>query len=1275
MTQPEAREPIAIIGMAGRFPGADTLETFWRNLRDGVESIRFFSDAELTEAGVDPALLQDPHYVKAYGALSDVELFDAGLFGFSPKEAAMMDPQHRLFLQCAWEALEHSGYGVENHPGPVGVFAGAGISTYLLRNLASNPKLFNSFSNFDIATTNDKDALSMRVAYKLNLKGPGINVSTTCSTSLVAIHLACESLRRGESDMALAGGAFVRVPQREGYWYQDGMMFSPDGHSRAFDARAAGLVPASGVGIVVLKPLARAVADGDFIHALIRGSAVTNDGGGKLSYATSSVDGQAETIRRALEAAGVGAETLSYIEAQGTGTKLGDPIEIKALAKAFRAALPETHRERRQFCPIGSLKPNIGHTNNAAGVIGLMKLVLAMQHRQLPPTLHFQTPNPKLELENSPFYVNAALSEWRTDGPPRRAGVSAFGVGGTNAHAILEEAPAGTPSAPSRRPCQLLLLSAKTETALDQAITRLAAHCRDHPELNLADVAHTLARGRRALGQRAVLVGESPADAARGLMERDPTRLFQSVAASRGRPVIFLFSEQEARHVNMGRELYQAEPVFKHWVDRCATLLEPTLGLDPREILYPRENPEFAARQLKQTRLALTSVFMIEYALAQLWMSWGVQPRGMVGHSVGEYVAACLAEVFSLEDALSLLAEQGRLMEERVPPGAMLAVPFTASELRTHLGGELSLAVSNKPSLSLAAGPVEAIETLRARLTAKGVECRRLGIGHALHSAMMESIREDWVAAVKKIKLHAPRIPYLSNVTGDWITEEAATDPEHWGRHLCQTVRFNECLQELLQDPGQILLEVGPGRTLNTLIHQHADKTPEQLVLPSMREAGDDQSELALLFTTLGKLWTTGVKIDWAAFYAHEPRRRLPLPSYPFDLHRYWIEAPRQASGVGGVSQLAGNDEADEQAEEQAMSVFSSRPNLSSYTAPRDEKEQKIAKIWQNFLGLDEVGVHDNFFDLGGCSLIASHLVAKVHKTLNVDLSVQAFLNAPTVAELAKLINIEDLEAQTGAAEGPPAPLSWIQKGSGDQVPLFLAHSIYGQVFIYRDLAQSLPPSQPIYGFQAPGFEGECEPLSRVEDMAAHYIQAMRQVQAEGPYLLGGASFGGLVAFEMARQLFAANQAVGLLFMLDSPGPDHPLFKLENDVEILRFIAERLFQLDSSELTAQASRSEIEALISSHKAVEAEQLQRLVAMIRANAQALRAYRPRFYPGHLLYFRARERLAQGEAGHPERAWLELADSIEIKSVPGDHFSMNLKPRIGAVAESLKPLLGR
>ena len=1264
MNESKLQDSIAIIGMAGRFPGAKNVNEFWKNIRDGVESITFFGDEELKNSGVAPALLQDSDYVKAYGALEDVEMFDASFFNFSPKEAAMMDPQHRLFLQCAWEALENAGYDSAKYDGRIGVYAGAGISTYLIRNLASNPKLFNTFSNFDIATTNDKDAIPMRVSYKLNLKGPSINVATTCSTSLVAIHLGCQSLLNDQSDMVLAGGIFVRVPQREGYWYQEGMMFSPDGHSRAFDAQAAGLVPASGAGIVVLKSLKKALADGDCIYATIKGSAVTNDGSAKMSYATSSVDGQAETVIQALSSAGVGAETISYIEAQGTGTKLGDPIEIKALTKAFRATLPKTD----YLCPIGSLKPNIGHTNNAAGVIGLMKVVLAMKHRLLPPTLHFQKPNPKIDFANSPFYVNATLQEWKTDGIPRRAGISAFGVGGTNAHAILEEAPIQEPSGKSR-PWQLLVLSAKTESALETATTQLAKYFQAHQELNFADAAYTLQLGRKDFNHRRILVCHSIDEAANLLEKREPKRIFTSV--SKRRSVVFMFSEQESQYVNMGLELYQIEPTFQKQVDICSEILKPIIGFDLRHLLYPNKE---ATQQLQQTAINQVAIFVIDYALAQLWMEWGVRPKAMVGHSIGEYVAACLAGVFSLEEALSLVAAQGQMIQQQIPPGAMLATPFTAKELEAYLGKELSLAVTNRPSLSVAAGNIEAIEALQKQLTDEGVECRRLSASHALHSEMMDPIVEQFAERVRKINLKPPQIPYLSNVTGNWITAAEATDPNYWAKHLRHTVRFNECLQQLLLEPTQILLEVGPGRTLGALINQHPDKAPEQFIVSSVRESKDNQSDVAFLLTTLGKLWAAGVKINWSGFYALEQRHRVPLPTYPFELHRYWID-PQKQSAVGGTSQLAGNEESEDQEAEDSFSLFSSRPNLSSYTAPRDKKEQKLAKIWQSFLGVEQVGIHDNFFDLGGCSLIASHLITKVRKTMQAELSVQKFLNAPTIAELAELIDTADSTQDVK----PALPSSLVKIQAGNKKPLFLVHPIYGQVFLYRELAQSLNPDQPVYGFQALGFDGETEPLNKIEDMAAHYIKAMRTLQPVGPYLLGGSSFGGLVAFEMAQQLHALDQKVALLFLADTPAVDQALFNLEDDAAILLFIADHMLKLNINSLSLNDLRklafeeqiSCILELTEERKGFEASQIQQLVQVIRANHEARKNYSPRIYPEKFIFFRAEEPLEKDTIYHPEHFWLEFAGGgIEINTVPGNHFTMNYQPHVQAIAEKIK-----
>ncbi|HYO90813.1 MAG TPA: type I polyketide synthase, partial [Pyrinomonadaceae bacterium] len=661
----EAGQAIAIIGMSARFPGAKNVARFWHNLRDGVECISFFTHEEMLAAGVDPALLDDSNYVNADGVLEDIDLFDASFFGFNPREAQVLDPQHRFFLECSWEALENAGYDPETYQGLIGVYAGTSISTYQ-DNLYSNSELVGLVGDFQIAIGNNKDHLTTQVSYKLNLKGPSVAVQTACSTSLVSVCLACQSLLSYECDLALAGGVTIGVPQRTGYLYQPGGIGSPDGHCRAFDAAAQGTVGGSGVGLVVLKRLDDALADGDYIHAVIRGAALNNDGSLKVGYTAPSVVGQAQVIAMAQAIAGVEPETITYVEAHGTGTPLGDPIEIAALTQAFRA-----RTTKKQFCAIGSVKTNIGHLDSAAGVAGLIKTVLALKHKMLPPSLHFTEPNPNIDFANSPFYVNATLKEWQANGSPRRAGVSSFGIGGTNAHLVVEEAPKTEESAPSR-PAQLLVLSAKTSSALERATANLAEHLRQHPETNLADVAYTLQVGRRAFKQRRSLACDSLVDAITALETPDHRRVLTASVETEQRPVAFMFSGQGAQYAGMSAGLYESEADFREQIDLCSELLKPHLDTDLRQLLYPGAGQwEEANLQLQQTAYAQPALFAVEYALAKLWMKWGVRPEAMIGHSLGEYVAASLAGVFSLEEALALVAARGRLMQ-RLPAGAML---------------------------------------------------------------------------------------------------------------------------------------------------------------------------------------------------------------------------------------------------------------------------------------------------------------------------------------------------------------------------------------------------------------------------------------------------------------------------------------------------------------------------------------------------------------------------------------------------------------------------
>ncbi|MEL6935492.1 MAG: beta-ketoacyl synthase N-terminal-like domain-containing protein, partial [Cyanobacteria bacterium J06607_17] len=882
------RSDIAIVAMTGRFPDAKNVDQFWQNLKNGVESVSFFSDDELIEAGVDPTLLQNPNYVKANPILDDIDLFDADFFDISPKEAEILDPQQRLFLECAWEALEQAGYDPQRYAGAIGVYAGLGINGYLLNNLIHRRDLLASLGNYRMVLASDKDFLPTRVAYKLNLTGAAINVQTACSTSLVAVHLACQSLNNGETDMVLAGGSSIRIPHTSGYLYQEGMILSPDGHCRAFDADAGGTLGGSGVAVVMLKRLEDAIADGDHCYAVIKGSAINNDGSRKVGYTAPAIDGQTAVIEEALAAANVEPDSIDYIETHGTGTPLGDPIEIAALDRAF-----QQETTRQQSCAIGSLKTNVGHLDAAAGVTGLIKASLSLKYQLIPPSLNFESPNPKTDLENSPFYVNTELRDWPQTEQPRRAGVSSFGIGGTNAHVILEEAPQRSPSGPGRS-WQPLVLSAKTASALDTATANLVEHLQQQSSINLADMAYTLSCGRQEFAHRRMVVCQDCDQALEAL--GDPSQRLSETDTD-ARSVAFLFPGQGAQHVNMGLDLYQSESVFRQQVDYCAEQLQPLLDLDLRQLLYPQPDAQtIAAEQLKQTAIAQPALFVIEYALAQLWLSWGVKPRAMLGHSIGEYVAACLAGVFSLEDGLALVAARGQLMQQR-PGGAMLSVALPLEQVEKLLSedetfGEVAIAVLNEPNRCVVSGPTDTIETLEQHLAAQTIESRRLHTSHAFHSPMMEPILEPFRQRCQQVDLQSPQIPYLSNLTGTWITTAQATDPDYWVQHLRQPVRFAQGVTQLCQDTAgkQILLEVGPGKTLSSLAKRNPN-SKGQLVVASMRHPKETSSDQQALLSALGKLWLKGAAVDWFAFYSQEQRHRVPLPTYPFERQRYWIEA------------------------------------------------------------------------------------------------------------------------------------------------------------------------------------------------------------------------------------------------------------------------------------------------------------------------------------------------------------------------------------------------
>ncbi|UCH95453.1 MAG: SDR family NAD(P)-dependent oxidoreductase [Candidatus Aminicenantes bacterium] len=886
---------IAVIGMAGRFPGAKNLNEFWNNLEIGVEPISFFSDEEIKKNNNSPQPVNNPNYVRSNGSmLENKEYFDASFFGYTPREAEIMDPQLRIFHECCWHALEDAGYNPGSYEGFIGIYAGA-TSNFDWNVRCQLTGKSSNLGQFAASQLTDKDYLVTRIAYNFDLKGPAVVVQTACSTSLAAIHTACRSLLTAECDIALAGGVTILSQNSIGYIYQEGMINSPDGHCRAFDARAKGTVGGEGAGVVVLKRLKQALAAGDNIHALILGSASNNDGRQKPGFTAPGIDAQADVITRVLHITRVKPESITYIETHGTATPLGDPIEIEALKQAFDT-------DKKNFCAIGSVKSNIGHLDNAAGVAAFIKTVLALKNRSIPPSLHFESPNPQIDFDNSPFYVNTTCREWKNDNHPLRAGVSSFGIGGTNFHVVLEEAPEGTGGLaplsdmqPLNRQHQLIILSAKTNTALKKIAHNLVGHLEKNPALNLADAAYTLQVGRKSFNHRKMLVCANRDEAISKLTNISKGGEITKIPEEE-KPVVFMFPGQGAQYVDMGRGLYQVEPLFRQEMHRCFEILRPIMQYDIKEILYPSLSAPSATSavnkkspDINQTEIAQPIIFIIEYALAQLLMKWGIAPIAMIGHSIGEYTAACLSGVFSLEDALKLVYVRGKLME-KMPAGDMLSVELPEKELTPLLNPNISLAAVNSPSHCVVSGTHENIEKFSGLLKEKGHKYRLLHTSHAFHSDMMEPILKEFEEHVKQMKLQPPVIPYISNLTGEAITASEAMSPGYWCKHLRRTVQFGKGIQVLLEENNNaIFIEVGPGNVLSSFMRKFEDQQRHS-TLNVIRHPRENAADDYYLLNKLGQLWLNGVNINWEKFYTGEKRQRISLPTYPFEGLPYWIE-------------------------------------------------------------------------------------------------------------------------------------------------------------------------------------------------------------------------------------------------------------------------------------------------------------------------------------------------------------------------------------------------
>lgn len=1156
---------IAIIGIAGRFPGAENIQQFWDNLCKGVESISTFSLEELTSAGISKNLASSPGYVKARGVLEGIEYFDADFFGLTPREAQVIDPQHRLFLECSWEALENAGYCHSNYSGSIGVYGGCGMSSYFLNNIYPNQALKDSLGDYLLHIGNEKDFMTTRVSYKLNLKGPSLIIQTACSTSLVAICVACNHLLSYQCDMALAGGVSVSIPQVQGYRYLEGMIFSPDGHCKPFDAAAQGTVPGNGAGIVVLKRLQDAITDRDHIYAVIKGYGLNNDGMEKVGFSAPSVSGQAEAITSALAMAEVDPETIAYVEAHGTGTLLGDPIEIKALTQSF-----QTFTQKKEYCAIGSVKSNVGHLIEAAGVAGLIKTALSLHHRLLPPTLHFNIPNPHIDFPNGPFYINTTLKEWNSGLQAQHACVSSFGVGGTNAHVILGGKPRQTLSISLRRH-QLLLLSAKTPKALKMMSERLGQHLQQNPSVLLADVAYTLQVGRKTFEERQVLICNNPKDASASLLSG---KVMRSKVSSQ--PVVtFILANSGSQYVNMGRGLYQEELYYREVIDSCAILLKKDLGVDLRCVLYPSsEDVAIAEQQLNEPMIGQCALFVTEYALAKLWQEWGIHPQKIICHGIGEYVAGCLASVFTVEEALKLTVMRGRLMQ--------------------------------KPE-NCAASLIEFSNVL------------------------------------KETKLMPPKVPYVSSLTGSPIRSEEATSPDYWIRQLQSSAEHPIEVQKIKNEQNQVFIQIGARETSNW----------SEVVFPSLPSKNQSEDDFEVILSALGKVWLAGANINWDNFCKSEQRLRVPLPTYPFEKKLFWIDPPSDA-----------------------RASYKSDAAESVGINSVGEIETSLLKIWQDLLGTESISIDDDFFKVGGDSLLAIQTVCRIQEKFKLSLQPQVLIEYPTVSRLAKVISEKLTIERSIVKEADLSPiLVKLKEGDEKKKPLILIHPIGGYVFCYKQLAECIKYEGSIYGVQAPQFPGS---LISLEEIASNYLRAIRSLQPEGPYFLLGASFGGLVAYEMARQLADSGQQVGLLAMLDIIQPTAASYKMSDGDVMLELLIE-LFEgkpLPSNYLEGLSSKEQVQRLMKSMRVemLPFSEQQKIFEQVKMHWHALANYYPKPYPGKIIFFQAHDKFSRDKGISLASTWSDLAkEGVTSHEISGNHITMIEQPHVDKLAHVLDSYL--
>lgn len=983
---------IAIVGMDCKVPGADNVIQYWDNLCNGVESLTLFTDEELLAAGVPNELLNHPEYIKHAFKINDIEQFDASFFGFTPREAALIDPQQRLLLESSWQLMESAGYNPDHYDGKIGVFVGTGTSKYLLKNIMSSIDLDTTPEIRQIWMGNDVNFASTMISYKLNLKGPSVNVQTACSTSLSAVTLGVQSLLNYQCDMAIAGGCSVAVPQDTGYLYIQGDVLSQDGHCRPFDKDCSGTLAGSGVGLVLLKRLEDAVNDRDNIIAVIKGASFNNDGSAKVGYSAPSVEGERNAIKSAQILSEVEEETITYIEAHGTATPMGDPIEVQALTEAFAEAT-----DQKNFCALGAVKANIGHLDAAAGTAGLIKTALMLRNKKLVPTINYKETNPNIDLKNSPFYVNTQFRDWNPDCKVRRAGVSSFGIGGTNVHVVLEEA-IETRSIKSNEEYNVLLLSAKSKTAYEKVATELLDYIKNNEEIDYRNVLYTMNIGRKRLPYRGGLVCNSRED----LMEKLNSGLPGTWRSNdNDKEVVFLFPGQGAQYVNMTKQLYDTKPVFRREMDRCFDILKEQFGYDLKEIVFADVGSE---ERLKETQNTQVAMFAVEYCLAKQLMYWGITPKALLGHSIGEYVAACLADVFSLEDGLRLVLMRGRIIQS-TPEGDMLYVNMNEQEAKKYLNDKVSLALINSENRVVLSGESEALKEVIEQVKGHS-EYRVLHTSHAFHSYMMQDAVEAMRDVLTTVQFHEPKIPIMSNVSGEWLKPDEATDVNYWIQHMLGTVRFKDASVNLAKNNYKYFIEVGPGRTLSVFMEDNLKAYTDCTLLQTVRDAQNTVNDNKFMAEFLKKSWISGLNIQLSKFYEEEILFRVPLPTYPFEKKRHWISAGKKLA----IQETAEEEVSEEHSVESSdREVENNRPDLSvKYVEPTNVIEESIVEMLQEIMGIKPIGIDDNFFELGGHSLMITQVMLRIKEMYAIELQLKQFIEAPTVKDVAELI-LEEL--------------------------------------------------------------------------------------------------------------------------------------------------------------------------------------------------------------------------------------------------------------------------